>query len=120
MLANREDDEVDCSAVIPPNFTDSGMVFNTFKTRNFIEAIIFGILPGWGVYNFIFPDITKEFAVALLIVLFIFGPIAGICLLGINGDAVTVFLWHVIKFFKRKKNMRYRRITTESLNRKKK
>ena len=119
-MAKREDDEVDCSAVIPPNFTDSGMVFNTFKPRNFIEAIIFGIAPGWALYSFLFPEVINSFTTVLLIIMFTFAPIAGICLIGINGDSVTVFLLHVIKYFGKKKNMRYRRITQESVNRKRK
>ncbi len=118
-MANREDDEVDCSAIIPPNFTDNGMIFNMFKTRNLIEAVIFGAAPGWALYNFLFPDIVTTFTTALLVVLFTSGPIVGICLHGINGDSVTIFLWHMVKFFKKKKNMRYRRITSESVNKKK-
>lgn len=101
-------EEVDTSLFIPPNFTDSGKILNTFKTRNFIEAVIFAGAPTYALWTFFFESLGM--ITCLMITIFVFVPILVFCIIGVNDDSLTTFLGHIISFLKNRKKMRFKRI----------
>jgi len=101
-------EEVDTSLFIPPNFTDSGKILNTFKTRNFIEALIFAGAPAYALWSTMFDSLGMT--TCLMITIFLCVPIMIFCIIGVNDDSLTVFLGHVLYFLKNRKKMRFKRI----------
>ena len=77
---------------IPDNFIKSGTILNGMvKLRNAIEAVIFGFLVGFPLFKIEYSSISTKIAVIVTIVL----PVMLICIKGINGDTVTVFLGYL-------------------------
>lgn len=104
----RKDEDVNTTFYIPENYTDSGLIFGFFKARNLAEACIFAVLPAYFVIAYLGRLIGL--VPSFLIVLFVFFPIAILCVIGINGDSLTVFIGNVFLFLKHRKKMRFRRI----------
>ncbi len=110
MAQNKKNtyEEVDTSLFIPPNFTDSGKILNTFKTRNFLEAVIFAGIPGYLLWETMFE--TLGMTTCLIITVFVCVPIMIFCIMGVNDDSLTIFLGHISSFLKNRKKMRFKRI----------
>ena len=106
----RKDEEINTTFIIPQNFTDSGKILGMFKTRNFIEAVVFAGLPAYFIWNILLP--IAGIVPTICITIFLIVPIFIFCIMGINEDALTLFLQHVFSFLKNKKKMRFKRIRT--------
>lgn len=104
----KDDDEIDTTFYIPDNYTNSGLILGFFKTRNLIEACAFAVVPAYLTLSQ--GSITIGFVPSILITIFVFLPLAIVCITGINGDPFTVFLLNVFKFLKHRKKMRFKRI----------
>lgn len=88
---------------IPPNFAREGTVFNgMFRTRNAIEAALF---CGPLAYFMTYIPLSVQYLV-ILIVLTV-GPLAALCLIGINDSPISVYLMDVIKHAASKKKLTY-------------
>lgn len=89
---------------IPDNFIKSGTIMNgMLKIRNAIEALAFGAIVAVPLLSINYPSITSKISVVITATL----PVVLVCLKGINGDTVTVFLSYLIKWVKNKRIMLY-------------
>lgn len=108
-MSNKYDeDDIDNSAFIPSNFDESGRLFNgTIKLRNAIEA---------GVLGFVISQIVKTFVVLddqilkMSLQYGIAGTIGVFALIGYQGDSLTQTILMILKYFKDRRKMRFRRI----------
>lgn len=89
--------------IIPENFIEGGRILNTFKTRNFVEAVALTLLVGIPLWMIHYPS----FQVKLMVVLCIAAPIFLISVTGINGDSLIQFLQQYLKWRKSKRIMLY-------------
>lgn len=106
----RKDEEINTTFIIPQNFTDSGKVLGMFRTRNLIEAIVFAGVPGYFIWSVLLPIVG--IVPTICVTIFLIVPIFIFCIMGINEDALTIFLQHVLVFLKNRKKMRFKRIRT--------
>jgi hypothetical protein len=90
--------------VIPDNFIDGGRVFGgTFKTRNFIEGLVFGGISGLIAYKL--PISSLQLRISMIIIFAAPGLLLGI--FGINNDPLTAFIHNVHSWRKNRKIMLY-------------
>lgn len=106
----KKDEDVNTTFIIPQNFSDSGKIFGTFKSRNFAEAVIFAGIPAYFMWNTLMP--LLGLVPTLCLTIFIIVPVFIFCIMGINEDSLTIFLQHVFAFLKNRKKMRFKRIRT--------
>lgn len=106
----KKDEEINTTFIIPQNFTDSGKILGMFKARNFAEAVIFAGLPAYFIWGTLLP--LAGIIPTICITIFLVVPVFIFCIMGINEDALTLFLQHVLAFLKNRKKMRFKRIRT--------
>ena len=98
--------------IIPNNFTDSGKLLNgMLELRNTLEAGCIGGLLYLIEKNTIANTLSDVNYVLVFILTVV--PITVLCLIGINGDSITVFLKTCFIFLKNHRKMRFRRIYNE-------
>ncbi len=98
-------DERDNIYLIPDNFIDESRVLNgMFRTRNFIEGLLFG-----GLIAFIASIFVQGLPlnIKIMIVVGLALPVFLGCVIGVGGDPITVFIKHVLDYKKNKKVMLY-------------
>lgn len=108
MSNNYDADDIDNSAYIPRNFDESGRLFNgMIKLRNAIEA---GVL-GFFVYQFLNATVNIDDAITAMTVKYgVAGAIGVLALIGYQGDSLTQTIQIIIRYFKDRRKMRFRRI----------
>lgn len=90
--------------IIPENFIDEGRCLKgMFKTRNFIEGIIAGLVLGFPALIFPFSTIEAKIGACFIAIGLPFAVVYN----GFNGDATSVFLRYARHWFKNKDNMLY-------------
>lgn len=97
----QEEDLVSCP--LPKNFADSGRCFNgMFRSRNLFEGVCFSAPL---VYLILHTDLAYDTKIMLICVTA--GLIFMLCIVGINGDSLTEFVWHLILFSRSKRVTKY-------------
>ena len=93
------------SYLIPDNFIDGGKVIGgTFKTRNFIEAILLG--GSLILISFQIPCSSLQTRIPLTIFMGAPGLLLG--LISVNNDPLSVFVKNVFLWYRSRKTMLYR------------
>ncbi len=92
---------------IPANYTDSGKLLGGMvETRNAIEAVFLVILLGYPELMWI-PMSTTIRIVVMTVTLI---PLGVIAIMGIDGDSLLQYLWHIISFWTNRRKLHFRRI----------
>ena len=92
---------------IPQNYTDSGKVLGgNFNLRNVIEAAAIALLIGFPEVQFLHMETTVKVIIIVTSVL----PLGIIALIGIDGESLTQYAGHMIKYFKNKRKLHFRRV----------
>ena len=92
---------------IPANYTDSGKLLGGMvETRNAIEAVFLVILLGYPELMWI-PMSTTIRIVVMTVTLI---PLGVIAIMGIDGDSLLQYLWHIITFWINRRKLHFRRI----------
>lgn len=88
---------------IPPNIFD-GYSFLGIKARNWAEAAIFAVIPGWAFWNFIpITDLGAKVVAVIVAVL----PAAAAALIGYNGECLSQFAKTFILFRKNRRVLNF-------------
>lgn len=92
---------------IPANYTDSGKLLGGMvETRNAIEAVFLVILLGYPELMWV-PMSTTIRIVVMTVTLI---PLGVIAIMGIDGDSLLQYLWHIISFWINRRKLHFRRI----------
>ena len=92
---------------IPANYTDSGKLLGGMvETRNAIEAVFLVVLLGYPELMWI-PMSTTIRIVVMTVTLI---PLGVIAIMGIDGDSLLQYLWHIISFWCNRRKLHFRRI----------
>ena len=98
MQPNNDENDV---YIIPPNFIDTGTVLGgSVKLRNAVEALSLVLMIGFPVFHLPF-SLTTRIIIACITVL----PAALFAIIGIGGESLTEFLFHLQKNLAKKKNI---------------
>jgi len=104
---------------IPANYTDSGRLLGgMLEIRNAIEAAILVLLVGYPIVMWIPGSPIVKFVIMAVTVL----PLFVLALIGIAGDSLFQYLFHMIMFWCRRRKISFRRVgyRYENLNRRRK
>lgn len=92
---------------IPANYTDSGKLLGGMvETRNAVEAVFLVILLGYPELMWI-PMSTTIRIVVMTVTLI---PLGVVAVMGIDGDSLLQYLWHIISFWFNRRKLHFRRI----------
>lgn len=92
---------------IPANYTDSGKLLGGMvETRNAVEAVFLVILLGYPELMWI-PMSTTIRIVVMTVTLI---PLGVVAVMGIDGDSLLQYLWHIISFWCNRRKLHFRRI----------
>lgn len=95
---------------IPANYTDSGRLFGgMLAARNAVEALILTVILGLAEIKLIPMPTTVRVVVMVLTIL----PTALIAMMGIDGQSLTQYLGHILRFVKNKRKLHYVREEAE-------
>ncbi len=91
---------------IPANYTDSGRLFGgMLAVRNAIEALIITVILGYIELALIpMPTIVRVVVMVLTIM-----PSAVMAIMGIDGESLTQYLGHILRYLKNKRKLHYER-----------
>jgi hypothetical protein len=102
-----EDREFNNVYAIPANYTDSGKLFGgMLETRNTVETGFLLILLGYPLLMWLSVAAMTKVVVMTVTLL----PVAVIGLMGISGDSLMQFLYHMVRFWIRRRKLHLRRI----------
>ena len=92
---------------IPANYTDSGKLMGgMLETRNTIETAFLLFLIGYPLLMWVsMPGMAKVIVMTVILL-----PVAVIGLMGIGGDSLMGFLYHMARFWLRRRKLHLRRI----------
>ncbi len=90
---------------IPSNYTESGRLLGLLRTRNAVEAIAVLVLAGYP--EWLLPLGLKGKLVLMVCTLL---PLAFLAAVGVDGDSLTEFLGHMLRFWRGRRILHYRRI----------
>lgn len=92
---------------IPANYTDSGKLFGgMLEVRNTIEAVFLMILVGYPLLMWIPIPGTMKIIIMTVTLL----PLGVFALMGIAGDSLFQYAGHMVRHFRRRRKLQYRRI----------
>ncbi len=92
---------------IPANYTDSGKLLSGMvETRNAIEAVFLVVLVGYPELMWI-PMSTTIRIVVMTVTLI---PLGVLAVMGIDGDSLLQYLWHIVSFWFNRRKLHFRRI----------
>jgi hypothetical protein len=92
---------------IPANYTDSGKLFGgMLETRNTVETGFLLILFGYPLLMWLSISVLTKVVIMTVTLL----PIAVIGLMGIGGDSLLQFLYHMVRYWFRRRKLHMRRI----------
>jgi len=101
------DREVNNLYAIPANYTDSGKLFGgMLEIRNTIEAVLLVLLVGYP--QLVWLPIPGTMKIITLTVTLL--PLAVLALMGIAGDSLFQYFGHMLRHFKNRRRLHYRRI----------
>ena len=101
------DREIPNLYAIPANYTDSGKLFGgMLEVRNTVEAVFLLLLIGYPQLVWLPIPTTMKIIVMTITLL----PLGVFALMGIAGDSLFQYLGHMIRHFKRRRKLHYRRI----------
>lgn len=93
--------------VIPANYTDSGKLLGGMvEARNAIEAIALVVLLGYPELKWIPMSTTLRIVVMTVTLL----PLAVVAIMGIDGDSLLQYLWHILTFWVNRRKLHFRRV----------
>lgn len=89
---------------IPANYTDSGKIFGgMLALRNAIETIL--LIAAVGILEYFMIPVAGVIRVIVMAVTLI--PLAILGMMGINGDSLFTFVFHMVTFLFRRKKLIY-------------
>ena len=92
---------------IPASYTDSGKLFGGMvETRNAVEAVFLVILLGYPELMWIPMSTTIRIVVMTVSLI----PLGVVAIMGIDGDSLLQYLWHIISFWCNRRKLHFRRI----------
>jgi len=92
---------------IPANYTDAGKWFGgMLEIRNTIEAVILVGLLGYPMLIWLPLNATTRFVLMVITLL----PIGVAALMGISGDSLGQYLYHMFIYWGRRQKMQMRRV----------
>jgi len=92
---------------IPANYTDSGKLFGgMLEVRNTIEAALIVALVGYPELTWL--PISGTMKIVVMTVTLI--PLGVVALMGIAGDSLFQYFGHMVRHWKRRRRLHYRRI----------
>lgn len=92
---------------IPANYTDSGKILGgMLEPRNAIEAVILVALLGYPELMLISMPGTIRIVVMTVTIL----PTAVVAMMGIDGDSLFQYLFHIIRHMATKRKLHFRRV----------
>ena len=102
-----EDKEFNNVYAIPANYTDSGKLFGgMLETRNTVETAVLLFLIGYPLLMWAgMPGLAKVIVMTVILL-----PVAVIGLMGIGGDSLMQFLYHMARHWLRRRKLHLRRI----------
>lgn len=88
--------------IIPNNVNENGNILMFFKTRNLAEALVVSavLLVLWRVITLPF-----SFTVQLVSFMFVIPPVAILAVIGIKGESLFEYLFEVMFYKKKKRQM---------------
>ncbi len=102
-----DDREFNNVYAIPANYTDSGKLFGgMLETRNTVETALLLFLIGYPELMWLqIPGMVKVVVMTVTLL-----PVCVIGLMGIGGDSLMQFFYHMICFWVRRRKLHLRRI----------
>ena len=102
-----DEKEYNNTYTIPANYTDSGRLFGgMLEVRNTIEAAFLLFLIGYPELMWLpVSPITKLIVMTLTIL-----PLGVIALIGISGDSLLQYFFHMVTFWIKRRKLHFRRI----------
>lgn len=92
---------------IPPNYTDSGKLMGgMLETRNTVEAGILLVLVGYPEVMWLPVELTTKIVVMTVTLI----PLGVFALMGIGGDSLLQYVTHMIRFWRRRRKLHFKRI----------
>lgn len=88
---------------IPANIFDGPSLFG-ISARNWIEASVLAIIPGWLFWHF---ANFKDLSIKIILLLIVAGPLAAFALIGYNGESLTQFVKTYLHFRKNRRILEY-------------
>jgi len=102
-----DDKEYSNVYAIPANYTDSGKLMGgMLEIRNTIEAVFLVISLGYAEIKWIPVEATMKFVILVVTIL----PIGIVALMGIGGDSLGQFLFHMFKHWRRRRKLHMKRV----------
>lgn len=91
---------------VPANFAESGRIINgMFKTRNFIEAVIWAVIAFFFLNMIPYPSTSSKIMWMIIGI----GPVAMLCIVGIDDESLFQFVQAMFKWRKNRAVMLYDR-----------
>jgi len=92
---------------IPANYTDAGKLFGgMLEVRNTVEACILVALLGYP--ELVWLHVPATIKIVIMVVTLM--PLSVAALMGINGDSLGQFLFHVLLYLRDKRKIHMRRV----------
>ncbi len=105
-----EEKEFNRYYAIPANYTDSGRLFGGMvAARNAAETVIIAVMLGFIEIKLIPMSTIVRIIVMVLTIL----PTVIAAMIGIDGESLTQFIGHVVRYLKNKRKLHYRRAQNE-------
>jgi len=102
-----DDREYNNLYAIPANYTDSGKLLGgMLEVRNTIEAVIIVALVGYP--ELMWLNVLGTMKVVIITVTLL--PLGVVALMGVAGDSLFQYLGHIIRHWRRRRKLHYRRI----------
>ena len=102
-----DDKEYNNVYAIPANYTDSGKLMGgMLEVRNTIEAVILVLLLGYPELMWMPVAGTTKFIIMVLTLL----PLGVVALMGISGDSLGQYLFHMFLHWRKRRKLYMRRI----------
>ena len=105
-----EEKEFNRYYAITANYTDSGRLFGGMvAARNAAETVIIAVMLGFIEIKLIPMSTIVRIIVMVLTIL----PTVIAAMIGIDGESLTQFIGHVVRYLKNKRKLHYRRAQNE-------
>jgi len=102
-----EDKEFNNIYHIPANYTDSGKLLGgMLEVRNTVEAIFLVLLVGYPELMWMPVHATMKIVIMVVTLL----PLGVVALMGISGDSLGQYLYHMLRHWKNRRKLHMRRV----------
>lgn len=106
-MSDLDEKEYDNIYAIPANYTDSGKILGgMLEPRNAVETVILLVILGYPELMWLPVSGTIRIVVMTVTLL----PMAVLSMMGIDGDSLFQYFGHMIRFFKKRRKLHFRRV----------